>query len=920
MAEQTRDYVFNVKAKLDDTTRAAVGQVDQLINGLKGAASEANVALKAALTQGLDTTQAEAGVKRIDDLLRALKVSKNSVGEKDPFAAFTVQSERAAQEVTMLAAKIDFVKQKIQEAQAAGNTPLAQGFETQLRGLTEQQTRLQTSTTGNTKSYGQLRNSVQNASYQITDFMVQVQGGTSAVKSLSQQGSQLLAGFGAWGAAAGLAVTGLTILYEVIQRMRGGSEYLRKELEALQKGMQALSAEGKNFDLSHMRQELNSTIKDVRTLATAKLGIYQASSVEAEAKAMETFRKVFSESRDTVAKGLGLSKKVTPELIEFRREYAAAMGDSTGVKANEFIAKYSATLTKGSEDTRKAVNDMVASTQALTAARKDALRSGQTVSSGEIEAANLKLRAGLEGALVEKVRVRAETQRQLEVETAKGNLADKNRIALLTENLRLSDLSSAKDAESSSAQKEIAQSTKKAAREAEIAAKQHAALINSQNAQLESLRGGINKVEGAAKRLRDIQKLRDEMIKAGNKPDQKIFEQLLADATEKLDTAKMQAYIDSLSGVEKGYALASANIKKFQDAGKVEGAEMQGRIDKLHEIANAAENYGEAMRKNLKAAGITDTSVLPMYDQIAIKLSAMRDAATVSKGALSELTLEFNTGAISLKDYITLWQQFGGTQDQLFQKDPNAYFQNLTDQFERQKLALVDMPEKFQKFAEGAHLTAEQIEGMTKKFPQLASESDKALSQLKSQLAGIAMDRLSDALQGNVKNWREWGAEVLKQLAAVLIKWSLMQAAMRGAAMGGGTWWGSLLGAASGGASGGGATTLAASPAPAADTVSLFAAAPAPDILAAASSVSTMASTVMNMRGTQANPGRMSASGTKVEVNNYGSSQVETERSTDASGMETIRLMIRDQVRDSLGNGSMDSVMRMSYGLRRNPI
>lgn len=49
---------------------------------------------------------------------------------------------------------------------------------------------------------------LQNSSYQIADFAVQVGGGTSALRAFSQQAPQLLAGFGAIGAAVG-AVTAI---------------------------------------------------------------------------------------------------------------------------------------------------------------------------------------------------------------------------------------------------------------------------------------------------------------------------------------------------------------------------------------------------------------------------------------------------------------------------------------------------------------------------------------------------------------------------------------------------------------------------------------------------------------------------------------------------------------------------------------
>ena len=56
------------------------------------------------------------------------------------------------------------------------------------------------------KNNKRFSSTLQNSSYQIADFAVQVGGGTSAMRAFSQQAPQLLAGFGAIGAAAGAVV------------------------------------------------------------------------------------------------------------------------------------------------------------------------------------------------------------------------------------------------------------------------------------------------------------------------------------------------------------------------------------------------------------------------------------------------------------------------------------------------------------------------------------------------------------------------------------------------------------------------------------------------------------------------------------------------------------------------------------------
>ena len=67
---------------------------------------------------------------------------------------------------------------------------------------------LETASTGAHGSFSKMGQVVQQAGYQLGDFVVQVQSGTSALVALSQQGSQFLGMFGATGAIAILSPDG----------------------------------------------------------------------------------------------------------------------------------------------------------------------------------------------------------------------------------------------------------------------------------------------------------------------------------------------------------------------------------------------------------------------------------------------------------------------------------------------------------------------------------------------------------------------------------------------------------------------------------------------------------------------------------------------------------------------------------------
>ena len=88
------------------------------------------------------------------------------------------------------------------------------------------------------KSAVDLRYAVGQAGYQIQDFAVQVQGGTSALTALSQQGSQLLGVFGPTGAIAGAVLT-VGILAAQLFLARDAGEEAKKAQEALANAVKA---------------------------------------------------------------------------------------------------------------------------------------------------------------------------------------------------------------------------------------------------------------------------------------------------------------------------------------------------------------------------------------------------------------------------------------------------------------------------------------------------------------------------------------------------------------------------------------------------------------------------------------------------------------------------------------------------------
>lgn len=105
--------------------------------------------------------------------------------------------------------------------------------------LTGQLYDMKTSVDTGTKSHGNWKSSMQQAGYQVNDFIVQVQGGQSALVAFSQQGSQLAGAFGPGGAVIGAIIAlGSIIAGTLITSLNGGKnamDALKDAAEAMDK-------------------------------------------------------------------------------------------------------------------------------------------------------------------------------------------------------------------------------------------------------------------------------------------------------------------------------------------------------------------------------------------------------------------------------------------------------------------------------------------------------------------------------------------------------------------------------------------------------------------------------------------------------------------------------------------------------------
>lgn len=127
---------------------------------------------------------------------------------------------------------------------------------------------------------------LQNFSFQLQDIIVQVQGGTSAVRALSQQLPQMLGGFGPIGAVAGVAVGLLGGLLTQLDLFGGTAKLTAEQLDQLNASLdsnkEATQAAAQGYD------PLIAKLANFTQLQKAAFVVQQETTLSKELKELET--------------------------------------------------------------------------------------------------------------------------------------------------------------------------------------------------------------------------------------------------------------------------------------------------------------------------------------------------------------------------------------------------------------------------------------------------------------------------------------------------------------------------------------------------------------------------------------------------------------------------------------------------------
>nr|WP_318382746.1 tail protein (tape measure) [uncultured Enterobacter sp.] len=137
-------------------------------------------------------------------------------------------------------------------AQLRAGSSATEADKQKIAQLTGQLYDMKNSVDSGAKSHGGLKSSMQQAGYQVQDFIIQVQGGQSALVAFAQQGSQLAGAFGPGGAIvgsiialssvlAGVLITSLNGGKNAMDALKDAAEAMDKVITVSQNGVAALS-------------------------------------------------------------------------------------------------------------------------------------------------------------------------------------------------------------------------------------------------------------------------------------------------------------------------------------------------------------------------------------------------------------------------------------------------------------------------------------------------------------------------------------------------------------------------------------------------------------------------------------------------------------------------------------------------------
>ena len=186
----------------------SLAQLNAGMNSLIAASKSMAEAMQAA---SASTTSSTQGYSRAESVMESLG---------NQIAILEEANENGARSAAILAAQLRLGSDASDEEKAS----IAQ--------LTGQLYDMKNGADTGGKSMGAWKGKMQQAGYQVQDFIVQVQGGQSAIVAFSEQGSQLAGAFGPTGAIVGAIIALGSVIVGTLIKSMGSAEDTMKNLEA----------------------------------------------------------------------------------------------------------------------------------------------------------------------------------------------------------------------------------------------------------------------------------------------------------------------------------------------------------------------------------------------------------------------------------------------------------------------------------------------------------------------------------------------------------------------------------------------------------------------------------------------------------------------------------------------------------------
>lgn len=426
-----------------------------------------------------------------------------------------------------------------------------------------------------------------------------------------------------------------------------------------------------------------------------------------------------------------------------------------------------------------------------------------------------------------------------------------------------------------------------------------------------------------------------------------------------------QLYLDLAAAVQKGYdssalvqytaALAKGGpeAQKFArsilEAAKAQGdaaAKASDATKLLDQFAEAGDKGVIPLDKQAKAAKGAKEALRDWNQEMTLTREVFQEMAKI---ALPKFELEPRSDII--RENMDTWEAWGITQEQIAKKLADAeeaarrsigtwsmyddVVKNLAEE-QRKFNEYILTGQRIAQLAAAGLLTAEAYQQMLvvlqKLKPALAEVGEQAkktdddmkgIAQALGNIISSGIKGLVDALMDSTKSFREWAASFLKESAKILVQLALLAAAKKALA---GTDFGGLFGFAHG----------AAMPKPVGLPQGVY-----PPVsggwMFPMTGIKPMNFAQGATFGRLAEAGRaeaivplvrhggdlgVKASPVNIQINNNVSDQAEVKvvETNRPDGSRDITLMIERQVKQMLGNGTLDTQMRMNYGATRKPM